>query len=149
MLFEYAGMVDHVVELGTDIGFSTTAFLAAEVERLDCYDINITHSALLLRELAAEGPTKMYLHNENSLSANIPECDLLFIDTEHTYQQVYSELTRHAPKAGRFILLHDIVSFPVIVPAIHDYLFRHPEWRIWEWSEIQNGLAVLERAENG
>lgn len=148
-LLGYATMVDSVVELGTDIGFSTTAFLAGGVKRLDCYDIEITDWAVRLKRMADLTGTCMVVHQESTLSAVIPDCDLLFIDTVHTYGQVLSELQRHAVKAARFVILHDIVSCPEIVPAIHNYMSRHPEWGLREWSSIQSGLAVYERATNG
>jgi len=138
-----ASKCKHITEFGTDEGYSTTAFLAAKPQTLHSYDLHFNHPSL--KEICQPGVVAWYRHPGNTLEATIEETDLLFIDTEHTYEQVKGELELHGDKARKFIVLHDITSFPCIVPAIREWLFTHPEWIVREWSLIQSGMAVLER----
>lgn len=145
ILREYASRCDSVVELGTDIGFSTTAFLSARPQRLDCYDLVRTSSIDLLEELSRFTRTQFTFHQESTLTAVVPECDLLFVDTEHTAEQVTAELRRHAHKAKQYLVFHDVVACPAIVPAIWAYINTHPEWRLDKWLTNQSGLAIFSR----
>jgi predicted O-methyltransferase YrrM len=140
ILYRYARECDHITEFGTDIGFSTTAFLLAQPGQLHCYDVNRTQWVDTL--LGLRGRTKMEFHQESTLECEIAETDLLFIDTEHTYEQVKAELERHGHKARKFLVFHDIVSFPCIVPAIQEYVAANPHWVPELWDTRQNGLAV-------
>lgn len=135
----------HITEFGTDEGFSTTAFLAAKPNVLHSYDLHFDHPNLSYVSASEYWPSKWSRHEIDTLQAEIEETDLLFIDTEHTYNQVIGELTLHGNKARKFIVLHDIVSFPCIVPAIREWLHSRPEWIVREWSTVQSGMAVLER----
>jgi hypothetical protein len=146
LLRHLGSLCETITELGSDIGFSTTAFLASKPKRLTCIDVCIRPELLDVVRWAPKG-TKVNLIEDSSLNVTIDDCDLLLIDTLHTYNQVAGELTLHGDKARKFIVLHDIVSFPEIVPAIREYLDCHPEWIVKEWSTIQSGMAVLERRE--
>lgn len=144
MLRHFARQCESVTELGSDIGFSTTAFLAAKPKRLLCVDVFIRPELREVLKWADKG-TRVQVIQDSSLEIDpVPETDLLFIDTEHTYEQVAGELAIHAASARKYIIFHDIVSFPCIVPAIREFLNEHPEWLVREWSLIQSGLAVLE-----
>lgn len=72
--------------------------------------------------------------------------DLLFIDTEHTYDQVMAELALYAPlvRPGGQILLHDVRSFPPVLRAVETSL-RQPERQHWTLHihEGSNGLGVV------
>lgn len=140
-----AGKCKHITEFGTDEGYSTTAFLAARLDVLHSYDLHFDHPGLQEVKEARYWPTTWFLHRGDTLDADIAETDLLFIDTEHTWEQVTNELALHGDKAQKFIVLHDIVSFPCIVPAIREWLQDRPWWVVREWSLIQSGMAVLER----
>lgn len=140
-----ASKCQHITEFGTDEGFSTTAFLAAKPKVLHSYDLHFNHPSL--KEVTKSQPLASHWchHEGDTLDADIEETDLLFIDTDHTYEQVIGELTLHGDKARKFIALHDIVTFPCIVPAIREFLSTRTHWIVREWSLIQSGMAVLER----
>lgn len=146
LLRHLGSQCETITELGSDIGFSTTAFLASKPKRLVCVDVCIRPELLEVVRWA-DRATKVELLEYSSLDVELEECDLLLIDTLHTYNQVAGELSLHGDKARKFIALHDIVSFPEIVPAIRDWLDCHPEWIVREWSTLQSGMAVLERRE--
>ncbi len=142
LLRGYAQVCPHITEFGTETGFSTTAFLMAGPAELHCYDIVLPAAADILRPLAGE--TRLVFHVCDTLTAPvIEETDLLFIDTLHTYEQVKGELERHGHRARRYLVFHDIVSCPEIVPAIAEYMSVHKEWTMLEWREEQSGLAVF------
>ena len=146
LLRHLGSQCETITELGSDIGFSTCAFLAAKPKHLRCVDVFIRPELEEVTQWAPKG-TKVLLEEGSSLEVEPRPCDLLFIDTLHTYDQVRAELERHGDTAAKFLVFHDTVSFPEIVPAIREWLSAHPEWIVREWSVIQSGMAVLERRE--
>ena len=87
------------------------------------------------------------------LTHDIPSCDLLMVDTNHTYEQLTAELRRHGPKARRWIVLHDTESFrdvgtdgkpPGMWQAVLDFI-AEGEWEIINHRAHQNGLTTLGR----
>jgi hypothetical protein len=85
---------------------------------------------------------------------DIEETDLLFIDTLHTYDQLTTELARHAAKVRRWIVLHDTTTFATqgqesdprgLWPAVEEFL-TEGTFVLKERRENNNGLTILERA---
>lgn len=71
--------------------------------------------------------------------------DMLFIDTDHVYDQLKVELDRHASKVRKYIALHDTVSCATeLMPAINEFLEKG-KWKIKNHYTNNNGLMVLER----
>lgn len=147
-LRRYGSMVKTVVEFGLRSGNSTVCFLAGGAD-VTSYDMEIDKfvcpldAALRFRAIKAD---------TGSLES-IPECDLLFIDTRHTREQVAKEL-RMAKFVKRFILFHDVIvsgwngddGEPGIDYAILDFLREHDhEWYVKEILLDRYGLLVLER----
>lgn len=177
VLRHYAYKVQRVAEFGVDIGQSTTAFLMAAPEILYSYDVALhPELAELTRCMEPRGeiglPTLksgegFFLVNwqsdkltrwnfllDDSRTCNIPEVDLLLIDSSHYYDQVKTELSRHHQQVRQFIICHDTVSFGElgedgrqrgILPAIREFQSAHPEWVEREHLSNNNGLLVLER----
>jgi hypothetical protein len=109
----------------------------------------------------------------NSAYVKIEETDLLFIDSWHTYGTMKRELHNNHHKVRKYMLFHDVITdasysesvrfnwnieqqskesgysedeiFIGIVPAIKEFLNKHPEWRVKEFFRNNNGLLVLER----
>jgi len=82
----------------------------------------------------------------DSLSIDIEETDLLFIDTLHFYSQLSKELERHHPKVRKYIAMHDTESSPQeMKPAINEFLAKHPEWVLHEHYPNNNGLTICKR----
>lgn len=139
----YASLCKHVTELGVERGWSTSALLASGAKTVRSYDVVRQPEVNLLEEAARIAGVDFRFILEDSRDAIIEPTDLLFVDTDHTYDQVDQELARHKDKVARFLVFHDIVSYPGIIPAIT--LHCSDEWRVLEWLEYQHGLAVLER----
>lgn len=150
-LMALSGSCAQVVELGVCLGSSTLAFLAGGCDKLDSWDIDKTHMVDKIR--AAAGP-KWEFHHQSSLEADVPECELLFIDSLHTREQLASELELHHEKAKNLIVMHDTDEYGErgqdggagLRLALIDFLLEHPdEWRISDHYPNNHGLTVLKR----
>jgi len=137
-----------ITEFGVRTGNSTTAFLAAEPRRLTSVDIMPCPVIVELQKLV--GPeTNFVFYQANSAEIDIEPTDLLFIDSDHSYDHLARELTRHAPKVSKYIALHD--THPVcgshetsMWKAIGE-LIAAGEFRIIEHFTNNYGLTILER----
>jgi cephalosporin hydroxylase len=85
---------------------------------------------------------------------SLPDFDLVFIDTLHTYDQVKKELEAYHSKANKYIMLHDTISFRYggfdgdeigIWPAVTEFLSSNQEWELWESLPKWPGLTILKR----
>lgn len=72
--------------------------------------------------------------------------DLLFIDGDHSYDAVMSDLIRWAPKVkiDGYMLLHDDVlgEMDKVYGALRDYISVHGEWEILE---IEGTMTALQK----
>lgn len=84
----------------------------------------------------------------------IGEVDLLFIDTQHTYEQLHAELELHGNKAKKYLVFHDTTSFgevgddgktPALWTAIEEFLISNKDWCIMKRYTNNNGLTILKR----
>lgn len=55
-------------------------------------------------------------------------CDMLFIDTSHTYKHTLAELRRYAPFVKKRIYLHDVNVHEEVERAIKEFIKESPEW---------------------
>lgn len=150
-LRDLASRVDRVTEFGVRTGASTMAFLYAGPKSLLSVDINDCPDVSRLR-LDGDS-TKFTFRQADTRETEIPETDLLFIDTLHTFDQLRVELARHSPKVAQKIVLHDTVTFgetgedgttPGLWQAVVDFV-ADGTWRIEEHRMNNNGLTVLQR----
>ena len=158
LLKSLADSVEHVTEMGTRTGISTRAFLASDVT-LRAYDLSIDDYVAKLFELAHKKGKDVKYIESNVLEIDIDETDLLFIDTWHCYDQLYAELTKHAPKVKKYIAFHDTQTYGTrseefmgrvgsngLLPAIIHYMIDNPDvWRFKTHRTNNNGLTVIER----
>lgn len=170
-LNRYARACNFVMEFGVCSAQSTTAFLAAQPLRLVSAETDHNWNPAL-RELsgpvdsqigvgfrATVGRTEWEFINKNDLDIPQFSPELLFIDSWHREGQMKAELEMHAPQVKRWIICHDTATFcwlgerirpddPIFLGigfALVDYLRSHPEWKIRESYNNNNGLLVLER----
>jgi FkbM family methyltransferase len=156
-LQNYASKCDHITELGVRKGVSTWAFLASSANNLISVDINYPEeyggNIVEIRRAAEEQGKEFNFILADDLDITLGDTDLLFIDTLHVYRHLKAELTLHAQKARKFIIMHDTESFGMVgadgntglFNAIHEFLRGHPEWQIREIFTNNNGLTVMER----
>jgi predicted O-methyltransferase YrrM len=96
-----------IIELGVRSGNSTAAFLAAvEKHGGHVYSVDLDRPPVPWH--GHEQWTFMQ-GSDLDLVGDLPECDVLFIDTSHTYGQTWAELETFVPKVkpGGVVLLHD------------------------------------------
>ncbi len=145
-----------VVEFGVRTGVSTTALLHGRPLWLQSYDIERCAGIDELEQSARSGGYDWTFHEESSLWADIPECDVLLIDSLHTYQQLRLELARHACAVGELIVMHDTSTYgqvsedgsaPGLQAAIDEFLACHREWALARYEPECNGLTTLRRVE--
>lgn len=168
-LRELATGLDTVVEFGVKRGGSSSALLLG-APNVYSYDVVANEEAAALKRAV---PRWNYLL-QDSRTSEVPECDLMFVDSLHTYAQVRAELL-HAGKVRLYgyLVFHDVTTFGEvgamgetgrqswtyapgkgsvpqdccgIRPAIDELMIRDPMWRIIERRVESHGLLVLERA---
>ena len=134
----------HITEIGVMFGRSTVSFLAARPEVLVSYDIKKQEIVNQIEKLAGEEHLRFIFKLDDSRTATIDETDLLYIDSDHTYEQLKIELFRHGDKSRKYIVLHDTAAFPEMRKAIGEFVERG-SFQIKEVFVNNNGLTVLER----
>lgn len=98
-----------VLELGVRSGNSTAAFLWA-AERVDGHVTSVDLQAPTVPTFWHDSPRwSLWVGDDLDLADVLPECDVLFVDTSHTYEQTTAELRAFWPKVrpGGVALLHD------------------------------------------
>lgn len=172
-LTKYAAECSSVVELGVRTGCSTLALLCGNPSYLTSFDINGFHNYELYQKFAKTLGVNFAFVQENVLTTNkISNCDLLFIDTLHSYDQLMCELYLHGNKASKYIIFHDTVTYAShdegklnhdtlpeelkdylmkvppahgLIPAINKFLVENNHWNVKEFYQNNNGLCILER----
>jgi hypothetical protein len=119
----------YIVEFGTRDCYSTVAFLSGKPHSVTSYDIITTPSIETLKEL--KKPTEWVFKQQSTIEPDlvIPQCELLFLDTLHTYEQVKKELEMHASQVRCWLLFHDTVSFPEVKTAIDEFMSKNSHWK--------------------
>lgn len=144
--------VKSIVEIGFRTGVSSTA-LASAGKPLTSYDIEpCSKGVSKLRALA----TNFSFVQGDSLKITIPKCELLHIDSLHTYSHLIAELRRHASRSSKWIALHDTTAFahvgkdgskPGLMDAISNFLGTDGSvWTIHLHLPNNNGLTLLRRS---
>jgi predicted O-methyltransferase YrrM len=97
-----------VIELGVRSGNSTSAFLAAvEAHGGHVYSVDIGRPPVPWHGHAQWTFT---MGDDLTLVDDLPDCDVLFIDTSHHYGHTLAELKAYVPKVkpGGVVLMHDV-----------------------------------------
>ncbi len=166
----YANECDTIVEMGVRAIVSTWAFLMGGPKKM--ISIDLTHPENFggnideVYRVAQENNIDYEFKLSSTLSIDIEECDLLFIDTWHDFLQLKQELHRHHKKVKKYILFHDTEYFGFknetiyeeyhkereetnlpkgLVPAINEFCIHNPEWFIHEKFSNNNGITVLKK----
>lgn len=144
-LRQLASECERVVELGVREGWSTRAFLTQR-NRLRSYDIILwPYVSHLFNTMRNVGRDFEYIQ-ASSLEVELDPCDMIFFDTDHTYEQLSAELRLHGNKASKYLVFHDTVSYEkALMPAINEFLAANEHWEVKKHYRNNNGLLVLER----
>jgi predicted O-methyltransferase YrrM len=166
-LNEYANKATTITEFGTRFGCSTWAFLNSSAKKIVSYDLQKTREVDELIKITQDFNIDYIFNESDTLSIEIDNTDLLFIDTLHTYQQLSQELAVHAKKVNKYIILHDTVTFGIkdmeyvgpisnkisktlqakqgLQIAIDEFLTENKEWKLDKHFTNNNGLTILEK----
>lgn len=147
-LFGFGKEVNHITEMGVRTGVSTRAWLNLAVnydKTLIAYDLYLDNNVADLFAKAKKLKKNVTYNIANTLNVEIEPTDLLFIDTQHTYHQLISELKLHGNKASKYIIMHDTVTFPDLNIAIEEFLQDNKHWILKIKFQHNNGLTILER----
>jgi hypothetical protein len=146
---------DSVVEMGVRYCVSTWAFIEGLKEGTKLTSIDIKHPKEYNGDLDAvekackeKGIDFTFIEGDTT-QITIDKCDLLFIDTDHTYVQLKKELELHGNKAQKYLAFHDTVSCETeLMPAIEEFMKENPRWRVFAHYKNNNGVLVLETNNN-
>ena len=154
-LKRYAEQCEHITEMGMRFGASTSAFMLANPKTFISYDIDLDRQLVIdCNDYAKKNGIDFRFIQQDVLTVEIEETDLLFIDTLHNYEQLKEELSLHGNKSRKYLIFHDTVSFGHsnetgvgigLVPAIKEFVELNPHWQIKEMFYNNNGLLILER----
>lgn len=138
------------VEFGVRTGRSTVGILQAGVF-LTSYDIAPCEEAR--KNIAPLAKGRWAFIQDDSVKVRIPRCDLLFIDSDHTYEHLRLELGLHESRVRRYIAMHDTYAhdnLPMAAGlrrAIGEFLDDHAAWEKCYESQESFGFTVLRRTE--
>jgi hypothetical protein len=156
-LKKYTEECDSVIEMGVRTVVSTWAFLAGNPKSLVSIDIQHPEafggSLDSVYEAVEDTDIDFSFRQESTLTNEIEECDFLFIDTLHTYEQLIQELRRHGNKARKYLAFHDTQTFGTISEhggrglnlAIAEFMQDNPHWVTEKVYTNNNGLTILRR----
>lgn len=158
-LKRYSEECETIVEMGVRTIVSTWAFLLGNPKKLISVDYKhpSEYNSVdlpLVESIAKEKNIDYEFILSDSRTVEIPECDLLFIDTLHTYPQIKKELEVHHNKVKKYLVFHDTETFRTkgetpnevgIWPAIEEFLLENTNWQIHEVFQNNNGLTILKK----
>lgn len=142
-----ADQCSHVTEMGVRDGQSTRAIISSSARTIRSYDLYLDQYVNYLAAVAAEAGKDIRYQAADVLQIDIEPTDLLFIDTDHTYEQLTAELAKHSDKARKYLAFHDTHE-PwgiQLMPVILEFLAIHPEWKVKSHTRNCHGFTVLER----
>tara|TARA_B100000131_G_scaffold313744_1_gene349524 strand:+ start:15 stop:875 length:861 start_codon:yes stop_codon:yes gene_type:complete len=160
---KYAEECDHITEMGVRWIVSTWALLMGQPKKLVAIDyenpsVHKDYNGEEKLKIVEEDSKKVGIDFEfleaDTRKIEIEPTDLLFIDTEHNYDQLKAELEIHPKNAKKYMMFHDTVSFARegmdgknkgLMDAIEEFLEDNNDWKIKEHYENNNGLLIMER----
>jgi len=150
ILKKYADECNHITEFGVRTGVSTWAWLASKALTIRSYDVvDVSKNIVNHFKSAKENEKDFSFKQISTLDASliIEPTDLLFIDTEHTYDQCSKELKQHSNKVKKYIIFHDTVLYGPnqLLKAIDEFVLNNLNWIRHEVYSNNNGLTILKK----
>lgn len=112
----------------------------------------------VLQELVSTHPGRPLQFTVSAVShdkmlEDIPECDLLFLDTRHEGERLLAELEKYSPRVNGRIMIHDTTVFGTkgendtkgLFWAIKAFTRKNPDWFVAFHTDDQYGLTVLSK----
>jgi hypothetical protein len=151
-LYSYAQQCESILELGTRRLVATWAFLKARPKKMTCVDVvhpnqygeegqmNLLGATMICEQLGID----FEFIWADDLTLDLPDYDMIFFDTDHTYDQLSKELKIYGNRANKFLVFHD-TNVEEMTRAIYEFINENLHWVIIENKENCNGLMVLGR----
>jgi hypothetical protein len=181
-LYKYGLECNSIVEFGVrDTANSTRAFVKSLVDNsrngtkgLSYMGVDIVPCKVdYIEQICKKNGIEYTFIVKDSAKVEIPETELLFIDSWHIYGHLKRELENNHSKVKKYIVMHDTTvdaefgesircsldivqqsidsGYPIdeivkgLLPAVEEFLQEHPEWKLKERFTNNNGLTILER----
>ena len=178
-LMELSKECEIICEFGVRSIVSTWAFLTGLMKnnknnkKLISVDIESINNINDVINIASVHGIDMKFICEDSVKCNIPETDMLFIDTWHIYGHLKRELNNHHNKVKKYIVMHDTELDKIhgetircgwnaqkqsetsgytideincgLERAINEFLNENRNWKIDKIYTNNNGLTILKR----
>ena len=145
LMLKYGKQCEHITEMGVRNVVSTWGWIGSNPKKLICYDYRRSNEIQDAIDTAAELGLDFTFHEADTRAIEIEETDLLFIDTEHTYEQIQKELELHGNKARKFIVFHDTAWAHDMNRAIKEFMEANPHWVNEEEVTNNNGFKIIKR----
>lgn len=144
-----------ILEIGVQRGYSTVAFgYAIKDNGGELFSVDIAPCPEARDKMGLRGLVNDWNFKESLSSDNLrwkKDIDLLFIDSEHSYKRMLTDLKHFEPfvKKNGFIVLHDVVVYRKegMTKAISEYFdnFENPKkYRYYRWFN-DCGLGVIRK----
>ena len=137
-----------VCEIGFRTGISARAFLTGRCQSLFSFDIADCSTDAVRAAANAAGIGFYFCQIDSSSGPPSPfRCELLFIDGDHSYEGVASDLRLWTPIARRWVVLHDTYEskHPGVAKALSEFLASSEDWQVVHVEHRCHGLVVLRR----
>ena len=138
-----AGECDTVAELGRENGSSAFALMMGEPNTVISVDIADCKFQGHLDAAAQFFNINLVTLKADSRKVDIGPVDLLYVDSEHSYEQVRDELRQHIDNVGKYLVFHDTISYGEIQQAIHEE--ADEDFELIECYINNYGLWVMQR----
>lgn len=167
----YASKCEVACEFGVKKGFSSSALLMG-ASVVHSWDIVPTREAQHLQQITPRWNYHIADSRDKYAWFSVTSrCDLLLLDSLHTYEQVKAELELVKGRVDKYLIFHDWITFGSIgadgesgrqswtyqtgvsvpeehlgiMPAILGFMAEEPEWDVLEANPFSHGLLVLKR----
>ena len=145
LMLKYGKQCEHITEMGVRNVVSTWGWIGSNPKKLICYDYRRSNEIQDAIDTAAELGLDFTFHEADTRAIEIEETDLLFIDTEHTYEQIQKELELHGNKARKFIVFHDTAWAHDMNRAIKEFMEANPHWVNEEEVINNHGFKIIKK----
>jgi hypothetical protein len=145
IMLKYGKECEHITEFGVRNVVSTWAWVGSNPKKLICYDIITSSKIHDIYDTTKELGIDFQFIEASTLEIEIEETDLLFIDTEHNYDQMKGELGLHGNKARKYIAFHDTGWATQMNKAITEFMEVNLHWVECETVTNNNGFRVIKR----
>jgi hypothetical protein len=137
-----------ILELGVGFGELASVFLDCATKHVIGVDIANWANVTELQAIAEQKNMKYTFILANDLEIDPIECDILYIDSNHTEHQTYQELKKYANTTKKYIAMHDIN--PLFFTTLKGFDRWYEEEGKNDWKEFYKdydgcGLLVIER----